>query len=105
MDSKETKYGISLEQLNEIINLISKVNVVRKIVLFGSRAKGNFENGSDIDLALFGDQVKLNDILELSVEIDNLELPYKIDLVNYNRISNLELKNHIDRIGQVLFER
>ena len=102
---KESKYGISPEQLNEIVNLIAKTNVIRKIVIFGSRAKGNYEKGSDIDLALFGDNVELNDLLELSVKIDQLELPYKIDLVNYNRISNPDLKDHIDRNGEVLLEK
>jgi len=68
-------------------------------VLFGSRAKGNCKPGSDVDIALKGDGLKFKDILEMSVELDQLGLPYMFDLVIYSRIDQKSPPDHIDRLG------
>ena len=73
--------------------------------MFGSRAKGTFSNGSDIDIALKGNNLTLKDILEATAEAEKLLLPYKLDLVLYARINEPALIEHIDRVGVVLFKR
>ena len=75
---------------------------VHEVKIFGSRAKGNFREGSDIDLALFGDGLNLDDILAAQAALDELDLPWRVDLVIYERIDNPELTGHIDRVGAVL---
>lgn len=62
-------------------------------------AKGNFCKGSDIDIALKGEELSLKDILKAKTEIHDLFLPWKIDLVIYNRIKEEELIDHIKRVG------
>ncbi|NLJ78852.1 MAG: nucleotidyltransferase domain-containing protein, partial [Tissierellia bacterium] len=71
----------------------------------GSRAKGNYRNGSDIDLALLGKDLDLQYINRIHLDIDELYLPYKLDLVIYSRIENNDLIDHIDRVGIVIYER
>jgi len=73
--------------------------------LFGSRAKGTYHAGSDVDIALFGDDLCLNDILDLSVEIEKLSMPYKFDLIINSSIKEIALLDHIKRVGMILFER
>lgn len=77
---------------------------IREALIFGSRAKGNFRPGSDIDLALKGVGLTLKDILRLTAALDELDLPYHIDLVIYDRITEPDLKDHIDRLGIDLFQ-
>lgn len=104
LDSR-TKIGLELFTINEIVSILEKNPKIEKVVLFGSRAKGNFQNGSDIDLALHGTGLNVNDILNTSIEIDQLSLPYQIDFVIYDRITEKTLQEHIDRVGITLFER
>jgi predicted nucleotidyltransferase len=97
-------YGIDEELLNKIIKIFQGKTNIKKVILFGSRAKGNYKHGSDIDLALIGDLniVELNNI---SIELDELDSPYLFDLCNYNKLNNKELKEHIDRVGKIIYER
>ncbi len=98
-------YGIKESDWNRIIPVFSGNQKIEKVVLFGSRAKGNFQNGSDVDLAIFGNDLKLNDIIDVSLEIDNLLLPYKFDLINYGRIKEEALKDHISRVGIIIYKK
>ncbi len=104
---KETgrKYGILEKDMKAIISILSTNIKVEKIVLFGSRAKGNFQPGSDIDVALKGEGLNLDDLLEAGGKYDSLLLPFKLDLVIHSRISENLLLDHIERVGIVLFER
>ncbi len=105
LHSGSIKYGLLNSQLDKVVRLIEQNNKVDKVILFGSRAKGNFQNGSDIDLALKGKNLNLDDVLNLSVDFDQLDLPYKFDIVIYDRIKEPALVEHIDRAGVVLFDR
>jgi len=100
-----TQYGIPESDLNALLSEIKKNIEIDEIILFGSRAKGIFRNGSDIDIALKGRNLKLNDILEAMSGIDKLLLPYKLDLVIYTRIKEPALIEHINRVGVILFKR
>ncbi|MBI9071372.1 MAG: nucleotidyltransferase domain-containing protein [Melioribacteraceae bacterium] len=91
--------------MSQIISIIEKNSKIEKVILFGSRAKGNFLNGSDVDLALKGNGIILNDILDISIEVENLLLPYKFDFVICDRIKEHALLEHINKVGIVLFER
>ena len=105
MSEIKTQFGIDKSDIKNIVAILKENNKVQKIILFGSRAKSTHSNGSDIDIALKGNNLNTNDVLSLSVELDELDLPYKIDLVIYDRIEEKSLKEHIDRAGAVLFER
>lgn len=73
--------------------------------LYGSPAKGNYKRGSDIDLTLKGDALTYRDLLRLMDELDDLLLPYMIDLSIYDQIDNPALREHIDRVGVVFYAR
>lgn len=103
--SSTTKYGLQNADINQIIEVLSRNGRIDQIILFGSRAKGTFTEGSDVDIALKGSELNLSDILEAAVNLDELLLPYKFDLVIYDRIKEPSLREHIDRVGMVLFER
>lgn len=93
--------GAEIESVNAILSQNVKIEQAK---LFGSRAKGNYRSGSDVDIAIYGSQLSLNDVLDLSNDIEDLYLPYKFDIVIYNRITEPALKEHIDRVGIVLIK-
>ena len=74
-----------------------------EVVLYGSRAKGTHRPGSDIDLALKGAGVSTGWLMELAAKIDDLLLPYKVDISILEHIDNQDLMDHINRIGKVVF--
>ena len=93
-----SKTKLDKQTIQKIKDTILQNKKVGSIILFGSRAKGIATNGSDIDLALVGD-LSFKDLCEIDSKLDELNLPYEIDLVIYNKISNNNLKKHIDRVG------
>jgi uncharacterized protein len=93
-------------------NIIKKINAVfssfpqvEEAVIYGSRAKGNYKPGSDIDIALKGNDLSLKELNKISLMIDDLLLPYHCDLSIFSHISNPDLIDHIDRIGKTLYKK
>lgn len=91
-----------IERIQKVFEGNSKVD---EVIVFGSRAKGNYRPDSDIDFALKGRDISFDDILTLSGKLDELNLPYKIDLVDYVNIKEKDLVEHIDRVGVVFFSK
>ncbi|NWF67162.1 MAG: nucleotidyltransferase domain-containing protein [Campylobacterales bacterium] len=91
--------GLKEELIKKIKDTLKQNSKVQSVILFGSRAKGVAKNGSDIDLAIVGDGIDFKDLCKMGAKLDELDLPYKIDIINYNSIANEELKEHIDRVG------
>lgn len=98
--------GLQKQDLDTIISVISKYPEVEEAVIFGSRAKGNFKNGSDIDIALKGKNLDLQLISAISIYLnEETNLPYKLDVLNYHSIKNEDLTEHINRVGVSFFKR
>ncbi len=97
--------GINEELIASIQQVFERNWKIDSVVLFGSRAKGNYREDSDIDLAVKGRNITFDDILELSGKLDELKLPYEIDLVNYFAIQDKDVVEHIDRVGVVFYEK
>jgi predicted nucleotidyltransferase len=96
------KHGLTEKQLKEIITVLARYSQIREALVFGSRAMGNYKNGSDVDIALKGD-VCASDAASVKHELEEeTYLPFFFDVVAYNTISNQKLKEHIDIYGQKL---
>lgn len=91
--------GLSINDLESIRRVIKSFPKIDDAVLFGSRAKGTYSNGSDIDIALKGGNILLNDRLDLSNTLEELLLPFKFDLIIYDRITESALIDHINKVG------
>lgn len=99
-------FGIPNKSYGLIIDVLKRFDEVDTAIIFGSRAKGNYRNGSDIDLALKGERLTPKIILDISCILnEQLPIPYHVDVVNYNNITIPELKEHIDRVGKVFYRR
>ena len=98
------KYGLTSSTIQAIQGVLAAYPQVEKAILYGSRAKGNYRNGSDIDLVLQGHDLDLSLQLRIETQLDDLLLPYKIDLALYEHIANPELREHIQRVGKVFWE-
>jgi predicted nucleotidyltransferase len=99
------KYGLPQSTIQRINTVLSRYSQVEKAILYGSRAKGNYKNGSDIDLTLHGTDLSLNVIYNILNDIDELLLPYTIDLSIFGDIRDPDVIEHIQRVGVIFYER
>lgn len=93
------KIGIPSEQLAKICAIFHKHPQIKKIIVYGSRAKGNFQPGSDIDIAITGSAIDSRLLAQIDADYDALYLPWTLDVRVYDTIENQDLKDHIDRVG------
>lgn len=98
-------YGLKKETLEQITGKIALIKNVDQAIIFGSRAKGTQREGSDIDITLKGDDLDIRDLNQLNLALDELELPYLIDLSIHHHIHDEDLKDHIRRVGKIIFSR
>jgi predicted nucleotidyltransferase len=99
------KYGLSEATIEKIQGVFSRFPAIEKAVLYGSRAKGNYKTGSDIDLTLYGEELTSDLCSTIASELDDLLLPYTIDLSIFDELNHAELREHIERVGMVFYER
>jgi predicted nucleotidyltransferase len=99
------RYGLREQTIESICEVLAKHPAVEKAVLYGSRALGNYKPGSDIDLTLLGESLTSEELGSIDEELDDLLLPYQIDLSIFHRIENGNLRDHIERIGVDFFRR
>jgi predicted nucleotidyltransferase len=99
MEGSTTKHGIKEEYWALILSLLKSEAKVSDVILYGSRAKGNYKPGSDIDICLKGIGIGMAEIRTLLIKLDDLDLPWRVDLSAYDLITNADLLDHIDRIG------
>ena len=97
--------GLNENTIKKIQQVFSHYPQVKRVVLYGSRAKGNYHKGSDIDLSIVDHDPAFSDLLKLENELDDLMLPYTIDLCLYQNIKNVDLITHIQGVGIEFYHR
>ena len=100
-----SRFGITEKSYNYIVSYLKTKPEIEAVILFGSRAKGNYKKGSDIDLAIKGKESSP----ELAIDIESfineeIPVPYTVDIVDYNSLQKKELKDHIDRVGVLFYQ-
>lgn len=105
MNSNLSAIGLSPDTINKIHRVFSRYPDIEWVSLYGSRAKGNFQHGSDIDLSIMGDKVTPSQLYKIESELDDLLLPYQIDLSLFKLIEHEGLVQHIKRVGINFYQR
>lgn len=97
-------FGIYPKSYQEILKILEECSSIDEVIIYGSRAKGNYKEGSDIDLTLLGNVTK-EDFNKLWHRLDDSYIPYKFDLSVYNDLKSENLIDHIDRVGKKFYKR
>lgn len=98
------KFGLDDSLIEKINNIFSNYSEVEEVIIYGSRSKGNFRIGSDVDLTIIGKGFNYNKLDEILIKIDELNTPYKFDISIYSELLSEELIDHIKRIGQTFYK-
>jgi predicted nucleotidyltransferase len=99
------KFGLKENIIEQINGIFAKYCQVEQVIIYGSRAKGNYKAGSDIDLSLKGENLNLSLVHKIELEIDDLLLPYTFDISIFKQISNPDLIEHINRVGLLFYKK
>jgi predicted nucleotidyltransferase len=100
------KYGLTNHDMSAIVESISQFDEIDKVILFGSRAKGNYKPGSDIDIAIYGENINMNVVSSLrSLLEDQSHMPYFFDVIDGTHLTHKELEEHIERVGILIFSK
>jgi uncharacterized protein len=87
-----------------IRKILAKVPAVDKALIYGSRAKGNYRPGSDIDLTLIGHGLDLDTLGKIATQLDESPIPYQVDLSLFDQIDHPALRDHINRVGKIFYQ-
>ncbi|ADQ07635.1 DNA polymerase beta domain protein region [Caldicellulosiruptor hydrothermalis 108] len=102
----ETKrFGIEEEILNKIIEIFKKYKQVRKACIFGSRARGDYRRGSDVDICIWLEEESENPIYKIQDELEEVNTILLFDVVAFNSITKESLKESIIKEGVIIYER
>lgn len=96
--------GLSETDIQSVREALRHFPKVSEAILYGSRAKGSYRPGSDIDLTLMGDELSYQELLDIELALDDLLLPYKIDLSLHRQLDNPQLIDHIARVGKLFYK-
>lgn len=97
-------YGLYSSSESELLKILSDNKNIEEVIIYGSRAKGNFREGSDIDLAVKG-TISADEIFSIKNTIEESSIPYLVDLIVYDEIMSEELLEHINRAGKIFYTR
>ncbi len=98
------RFGLADFEQEMILEILRRHDEVKTAKIFGSRAKGNFQSNSDIDLALWGN-ISFSTLAAIAGELDELPMPYTFDVQAYDAIRHCPLREHIDRAGLNFYSR
>lgn len=99
------KFGLSQRSIDLIHQILARYPEVELAVIYGSRAKGNYREGSDIDLTLFGNALTHQIVGKIAGDLDDSYSPYLFDLSIFEQLNSESLKDHIRRVGKVFYQR
>jgi len=106
MDGVESlPFGLKPEVIEKIRAVLAACPEVEQVIVYGSRAMDTYRKGSDIDITLLGENLAWEHLQRISSALDDLLLPWKIDISLFKQIENPELAAHIQRVGKVFYKK
>ena len=105
MIKEKTRYGLPLATIEQIHGVFRQFPKIERAVLFGSRAMRKGRHNSDVDLALYGEELTAQDAIDIAAALDDLPTPYKIDISCFATLTHGKLRDHIKRREVVFYER
>lgn len=100
------RFGLEKKDIHAVTNILLRYPQIQKAVLYGSRAKGSYKKGSDIDLTLIGgNDLTLDTLYRIMEDLDNLMLPYTFDISLLRNIKDPDILDHIQRVGITFYQK
>jgi uncharacterized protein len=99
------KFGLKKNTIDKINAVFEKIPSIEEVVIYGSRAKGNYREGSDIDITIKGENISYATLSKINQEIDDLNTPYLFDISIFDKLDSKEFIEHINRVGKTFYKK
>ncbi|WP_432822861.1 nucleotidyltransferase domain-containing protein [Trichloromonas sp.] len=93
-------FGLAERHYAEMAQIFRRYPQIERVLIFGSRAKGTDKPWSDFDLAVIAPTLSDQNFAQLWNEIDELPLVFKLDLLHWDRLAQVTLKEKITQEGR-----
>jgi predicted nucleotidyltransferase len=103
VSEQQRDFGLPVKALQGLQDVFSNHPSIQSVTMYGSRAKGNYRHNSDIDLVITAPDMTWGEFNCVEQEIDDLLLPWKVDLALLHHIENQDLLDHVSRVGVTIF--
>ncbi|GHV06714.1 DNA polymerase [Campylobacterota bacterium] len=97
-------YGLRDQDISSLRAVFARYRAITTVMLYGSRARNTYKPYSNINFALKGANITDELLERIEEDLDDLLLPFKIDLKNFNAINDLEQKTEIMSFGTVFYQ-
>ena len=99
------KFGLTEKSIDLIHSILIKYPEIEEVIIYGSRAMGNYREGSDIDITLLGENLNQSIKYSLANDLDDSISPYLFDISIFNNLNSPDLEEHINRVGQIFYKK
>jgi predicted nucleotidyltransferase len=99
-----SQFGFKEGDLEIILTQVAKFPDIEKCIIYGSRAKGNSQQGSDVDIAIVSNDKSIAPEIS-SLLNEESPLPYTFDVIDFNTITYQDLTVQINRSGIIIYDR
>lgn len=97
-------FGLKSSIIKSLKTIFESNPKIERVLIYGSRAKGNYYKGSDIDLVIIAPEMSFSEYLRLYSKLEELNIPYQIDVTKYDLLEN-KIQEHINRVGKEIYRR
>lgn len=103
---EKNEFGFRVKDMKYMLELFALNPEIEKVILYGSRAMGTYENGSDVDMALTGSKVNFDTVAHIHYVLEEASpMPLMFDVLHYDTLKNKKLEEQIDKHGKIIYER
>lgn len=99
------RFGISDDIFNELVSSFKNDVLLQKAYVFGSRARGNYTDRSDLDIAVLGNNISSRQLNLLKDRLDNLNTVINFDIIDANKIKKKVMLDNILKEGVLIYDR
>lgn len=99
------KFGLNETCMTILENIFKKYSLVNEVILYGSRAKGNYHDRSDVEMVICNSKIDRQILGNIILDINNSNFPYTIDISIFEKLENKNLIEHINEVGEILYKK
>lgn len=103
MENNPMEFGLKNQEIRALRDVLASVPEVEEAIIYGSRARGTNRISSDIDMTLKDSNLTYLQLALLDAKIDDLYLPYFVDLSLFSMLKDKDLVESIEREGKVQY--
>jgi predicted nucleotidyltransferase len=99
---KNEAFGLIDKSLQILLRIFRNYSAISEVKVYGPRAKVTYSERSDLDFVIM-DELDRKTLGEIWMEINSSDFPFTVNLQIWKDIKNVNLKDHIRRVGKVFY--